>query len=86
MAVSSILLGMMITKGFGCDFLSSISWVLVFANTFAFVDDTDVCQAAPMVHESGEDILPMIQNAIAWWSEAVSLSGVQSVRPNLFGG
>ncbi|CAJ1938407.1 unnamed protein product [Cylindrotheca closterium] len=46
-AISSIRLGMMIRKGFGFDFLISISWAPLLADCLCFVDDTDVCQAAP---------------------------------------
>ncbi|CAJ1944017.1 unnamed protein product [Cylindrotheca closterium] len=45
-AISSIRLGMMIRKGFGFDFLMSISWALLLADCFCFVDDTDICPAA----------------------------------------
>ena len=74
-AVSSILLGMMFSKGFGFDFFSAISWASLLVNAFAFVDDTDVCQAASSVLASGEDIVPSIQEALTWWTEAVRLSG-----------
>ena len=60
-AISSILIGMMMGMGFGFDFLSSISWSPVTAECFCFVDDTDLCEAAPSVEHSGEAILPRVR-------------------------
>ncbi|CAJ1959612.1 unnamed protein product [Cylindrotheca closterium] len=74
-AISFILLGMMISKGFGFDFLMSISWAPVLANCFCFVDDTDVCQAAPSPDQSGESIVPEVAKALKWWSNGVRLTG-----------
>ena len=74
-AVSSILLGMMITRGFGFEFLSALSWTAVIANCFAFIDDTDISQAASSVEQSGEELLAQVQQALHWWSSAIRLSG-----------
>jgi hypothetical protein len=80
-AISSILLGMMISKGFGFDFLASISWAPIVADCFCFVDDTDVCEAAPTVAHSGEEIVPAVRSALTWWSKAVRLTG-GAIRPD----
>ncbi|CAJ1934912.1 unnamed protein product [Cylindrotheca closterium] len=79
-AISSILLGMMISKGFGY-FLTSISWAPVLANRFCFVDNTDVCQAAPSPDQSGESILPEVAKALKWWSNCVRLTGC-AIQPD----
>ncbi|CAJ1927568.1 unnamed protein product [Cylindrotheca closterium] len=80
-AISSILLGMMISKGFGFDFLMSISWAPLLADCFCFVDDTDVCQAAPSPDQSGESIVPAVAKALHWWSNGVHLTG-GAIRPD----
>ncbi|CAJ1960593.1 unnamed protein product [Cylindrotheca closterium] len=80
-AISSILLGMMISKGFGFDFLMSISWAPLLADCFCFVDDTDVCQAAPSPDQSGESIVPAVAKALQWWSNGVRLTG-GAIRPD----
>ncbi|CAJ1968248.1 unnamed protein product [Cylindrotheca closterium] len=80
-AISSILLGMMISKGFGFDFLMSISLAPLLADCFCFVDDTDVCQAAPSPDQSGESIVPEVAKALKWWSNGVRLTG-GAIRPD----
>ena len=82
-AISSILIGMMMGMGFGFDFLSSISWSAVTAECFCFVDDTDLCEAAPSVEHSGESILPKVRQAMKWWSEAIRMTG-GAIRPDKF--
>ena len=74
-AVSSILLGMMISQGFGFESLAALSGIAVIANCFAFIDDTDICQAAPSVDQSGEATMPSVQHSLDWWSQAIRLSG-----------
>jgi hypothetical protein len=80
-AISSILIGMMMGMGFGFDFLSSISWSPVTAECFCFVDDTDLCEAAPSVEHSGEAILPKVRQAMTWWSQAIRMTG-GAIRPD----
>ncbi|CAJ1945475.1 unnamed protein product [Cylindrotheca closterium] len=71
-AINSILLGMMISKGFGFDFLMLISWAPLLA---------DVCQAAPSPDQSGESIVPKVAKALKWWSNGVRLTG-GAIRPD----
>ncbi|CAJ1929622.1 unnamed protein product [Cylindrotheca closterium] len=80
-AISSILSGMIICKGFGFDFLMSISWAPLLADCFCFVDDTDVCQAALSPDQSRESVVPEVAKALTWWSNGVRLTG-GAIRPD----
>ena len=80
-SISSILLGVMISKGFGFDFLTSIAWAPAAADCFCFVDDTDVCQAASSPDTSGEAIVPEVAAALRWWTNGIRLTG-GAIRPD----
>ncbi|CAJ1963618.1 unnamed protein product [Cylindrotheca closterium] len=58
-----------------------ISWAPLLADCFCFVDDTDVCQAAPSPDQSGESIVPEVAKALKWWSNGVRLTG-GAIRPD----
>jgi len=51
-AISSILIIMMEAKGFGFECLSAIDSRMVTAQGFAFIDDTDVIEAAKTVDQN----------------------------------
>ena len=70
-AVSSILIIMMENKGFGFECLSAIDGRMVTAQGFAFIDDTDVIEAAKSVEQSGEDVCPAVQAAASLWSGGI---------------
>src|SRR5210317_979062 len=79
-AVSSILITMMEAAGYGFECLTSISNSMVNAQCFAFIDDTDVIEAAYSVDERMEDILPQVQAAASLWSDGIRTTG-GSINP-----
>src|SRR5210317_476621 len=80
-AVSSILISMMETMGYGFESLTAIDQHLVSAQCFAFIDDTDVIEAAKSVNQSVVDILPRVQAAALLWSKSIRTTG-GSINPD----
>ena len=80
-AISAVLISMVASAGFGFHAISAISLATVTATCFSFVDDTDVCHAAPHPDTPGAQILPEIQAAIDMWVGGVSATG-GAVRPD----
>ena len=85
-AVSSILLGMMFSKGFGFDFFSAISWASILVNAFAFVDDTDVCQEALPCKLRARIFFHLFRKLYYGGLRRFAFLVVLLVRPNLSGG
>ncbi len=74
-AISSILISMMATAGFGLSLLSALSCAVVVANCLSFVDDTDLVHAAAHSDTSGVALLPDVQRAVNLWSGGISATG-----------
>lgn len=70
--------------GFGFSFLSAVSGVLILADCFCFVDDSDVVEAAKSVESSGEDILDAVQKAMYLWAGLVRATGGALNPPKCF--
>ena len=66
---------MMENKGFGFECLSAIDGRMVTAQGFAFIDDTDVIEAAKSVEQSGEDVCPAVEAAAELWSGGIRATG-----------
>ena len=73
-AVSAILIKMIESTGFGFECLSAISLVVITAQCFSFVDDTDTMEAARDIHQSAVEILPQIQDAALLWSGGIRVT------------
>ena len=74
-AISAVLITMMAAEGCGFSSLSALSSLLVVADCFCFVDDSDVVQASDSVYTTGESLLPSVQNALNLWTGGVSATG-----------
>ena len=80
-AISSILIAMMASAGFGFTALSALSSELLSAICFCFVDDSDVVEASPSVQVTGESLPPRMQEAMDLWSGGVKATG-GAIRPD----
>lgn len=74
-AVSSIIISMMEASGFGFECLSAIDSRLVVAQCLAFIDDTDLTEAAKSVDSPIEHICPSIQKAATLWAGGIRATG-----------
>lgn len=74
-AVSLILILMIEAAGFVFEYLTAISHELITAQCFSFVDDTKLVEAAKSVDQTGESILPVIQQMAALWSGGIRATG-----------
>ena len=74
-SVSSVLITMMESMGYGFEALSALESTLVTAQCFCFVDDTDVIEAGNTVHHSGESICSSVQEAATLWSGGIRATG-----------
>ena len=74
-SISSVLILMMESAGYGFECLAAVSFTLVTAQCFSFIDDTDAIEAAKSVLQSGEDIFPQIQQAAKLWSGGIRATG-----------
>lgn len=83
-AVSAILIRAMQANGFGFQFISALSGLLVMADCFCFMDDSDVIEAAKSVECSGEQIFHSVQKAMNLWSAGVCASGGALNPPKCF--
>lgn len=83
-AVSAILIGAMQANGFGFQFISALSGILVLADCFCFVDDSDVIKAAKSVESSGEQIFQSVQKAMDLWAAGVRATGGALNPPKCF--
>lgn len=66
---------MMEASGFGFECLSPIERKLVTAQCLAFIDDTDLTEAAKSVDNTGEDICSSIQKAATLWAGGIRATG-----------
>ena len=62
--ISSVLIGMMTSAGFGLSVILPLSAALVTATCFSFVDDTDLVEAADSVETDGKELFGSVQSAL----------------------
>ena len=67
MLVSTPLINMMRTAGFGFSILTALTLVTVSFICYAFVDDTDVVHIGRDVNVTGEEILLQMQEVVNHW-------------------
>ena len=64
--LSSPLLNVLRTSGYGCEFLSPLSKTLTQFVGYAFFDDTDVIVSQPLMEESA--VIDALQSAVDIWA------------------
>jgi hypothetical protein len=74
-AVSSPVIEVMRTHGFGTEFVSALSGALVKFVGYAFVDDTDLCQTARAQTDSGAVVAACLQEAVHCWAGTIRATG-----------
>ena len=73
--ISAILLTIMKEEGFGLNVISCLSHLSIAIAGFAFVDDTDIINAANTVETTGEELLDKQQLVIDTWEGALRATG-----------
>jgi hypothetical protein len=73
--ISTVIINMMTTAGHGFHILSAISTTLITMVCYAFVDDTDVIQAACNVTQPGEEVVPQMQRSVDRWEGGLRATG-----------
>jgi hypothetical protein len=76
-AVSSPVIEVMRSRGFGTEFVSALSGALVKFVGYAFVDDTDLCQTARSPTDSGTVVANCLQEALHCWAGTIRATGGQ---------
>ena len=71
----SLIIAMMIGLGFGLSIQSAISLSIINFLGYTFVDDTDIVQSSKDPYDRGENIIPIIQEAIDHWEGGIRASG-----------
>jgi hypothetical protein len=79
--VSTSLINMLKTAGFGVQSFSAITKTALRFLGFSFVDDTDVVHAAPSVHTPGEGVFPPMMELFTHWEGGVKATG-GALRPD----
>ena len=73
--VSSPIIAMMQANGYGTCFSSALSGEEVRFMGYAFVDDTDLCQTAQKLGETGSDVAAQLQAAVNCWEGRIRATG-----------
>jgi hypothetical protein len=73
--VSTPLINMMKTAGFGFSILTALTLVSVAFICYAFVDDTDVVHVGQDVNVTGEEILVQMQEVVDHWEGGLKATG-----------
>jgi hypothetical protein len=73
--VSTPLINMMKTAGFGFSILTAMTLVSVAFICYAFVDDTDVVHVGRDVNTTGEEILLQMQDVVDHWEGGMKATG-----------
>lgn len=79
--ISAILLTIMRDNGYGLDVLSCLTQLSLVIAGFAFVDDTDIINAAKSVDTTGEDLLIQQQQVVDTWEGSLNATG-GALRPD----
>ena len=79
--ISAILLTIMRDNGYGLDALSCLTQLSLVIAGFAFVDDTDIINAAKSVDTTGEDLLIQQQQVVDTWEDSLNAIG-SALRPD----
>ena len=74
-AISSVLLTIMRSKGFGFTIFSALSWQALVISAFAFVDDTDIIHAADDPYVEPHQVLKEAQKAVKTWEGILNATG-----------
>jgi hypothetical protein len=80
-AVSTPLINMLKTAGFGVQIFSAITKTALRFLGFSFVDDTDVVHTAPSVNTPDEDVFPLMMELFTHWEGGVKATG-GALRPD----
>ena len=80
-AISSILISMMASEGYGFQEVTALSAELLSAVCFCFIDDSDLVESSPAADASGESLTPRIQSAMDLWAGGVKATG-GAIRPD----
>jgi hypothetical protein len=65
--ISTLLINMMRTAGFGLQIVTSLSAVLISFLCYAFVDDTDLIHTGPTVDTKGADAMRDMRRFVTYW-------------------
>jgi hypothetical protein len=79
--ISTPLIAMVKTAGYGLHLLTAISATALWFLCFSFVDDTDLVHTANDVHMSGEDLLPEMQDFVDHWEGGCKATS-SAIRPD----
>ena len=74
-AISTVLITIMRTKGFGLSFVTAMSLTALTISAFAFVDDTDIIHSAEDPYIDSNQVLKDSQNAINTWEGILRATG-----------
>ena len=74
-AISSVLLTIMRSKGFGFSILPALSWQALAIAAFAFVDDTDIIHSANDPYVEPNQVLSEAQRAVTTWEGILGATG-----------
>ena len=73
--ISTVLINMMRTAGFGLQIMTCLSVTLVSFLCYAFVDDTDLVHTGPSVDTTGLQILQDMQRFVEHWEGGLRATG-----------
>ena len=73
--ISTPLINMMRTAGFGLNILTCLSVALITFVCYAFVDDTDIVHTGPSVDTTGAEILVDMQKFVEHWEGGLRATG-----------
>jgi hypothetical protein len=73
--ISAVLLRVMREQGFGLNFVTALSSVVIVLAGFAFVDDTDLLHAAPYPTSPAEILIPQMQRVVDTWEGLLRATG-----------
>jgi Reverse transcriptase (RNA-dependent DNA polymerase) len=73
--ISTPLINMMKTAGFGMETLSCLSRQLLSIVCYAFIDDTDLIHTGRSVDTKAEDVLPEMQQFVEHWEGGLRATG-----------
>ena len=83
-ALSSVFVKVLETAGFGALLISALSLTVLRFVCYIFVDDADIVITAKEVEESGEDIVPVMQEAADHWEGVLRSTGGSISAPKSF--
>jgi hypothetical protein len=73
--ISSIIIAMMKSEGFGAHFLTAMSLSLIHFVCYVFVDDSDVVHTGTTINSTGEEVAETMQKVVDHWEGGLRATG-----------